>query len=165
MVFWACSAVTLGSALLAVFVGDIRRAVFALWGAGMGAGGIYLSLGFELLAVVQWIVSTLVAISFVFYSVMFGEYGVADPRPLGRRAVSAILPLIIGLAVTGVIWLGLRGLSDLPGAVAPAQGQNLGGLGSTLIEENFLSLDILALTLFLVIVGAGVIARPEVMDE
>ena len=60
-VFWICSALAVTAAAFAAFVRDLRRAVLALWIASLAVGGVYLSLNAELLAVVQWIASTLVA--------------------------------------------------------------------------------------------------------
>ena len=38
-------------------------------------------------------------------------------------------------------------------------------LGKSLVQDHLLSLEILALTLFVVVIGSGVVARPEVKDE
>ncbi|MGZ3698551.1 MAG: hypothetical protein ACXWP5_10475, partial [Bdellovibrionota bacterium] len=78
MMMWVFVGVTLSACATATLVGNIRRAALALWVASLGVGGIYLTMGAELLAVIQWVVSTLVAISFVFFSVMFGEYHQKD---------------------------------------------------------------------------------------
>lgn len=171
MIFWICCALVLGGAAMACFVGDLRRAVLALWVCSLGVGGLYLFMGAELLAIIQWIVSTLISIAFVFYAVMFGEYGVNDRRPLPRRIIDAIQPVALGLAFTAVIWLGgghLSGVVAEAGASFPhapdgssMAGQDLAVLGKALAEDHLLSLEILALTLFLVIVGSGVVARPE----
>ena len=104
------------------------------------------------------------AISFIFYTVMFGEYGSPDPRPWSKKALSAVMPLLLGLSFAAVVWLGAR---ELPGMTleAPyqAQGNNqdVEALGKTLAGDHILSLQILGLMLFLVIVGSGVVARPE----
>lgn len=167
MTFWICAGISLAAAAAATFVGDIRRAILALWVAGLGVGGLYLSLGAELLAVIQWIVSTLVSISFVFYAVMFGEYGVPDRRTISEKAVSCLSSLGLGAAFAGVIVLGGRDLPGMMGAellVRPVANPGVMTLGRALADDYFLSLEILALTLFLVIVGSGVVARPEVRD-
>jgi NADH:ubiquinone oxidoreductase subunit 6 (subunit J) len=162
VIFWICGIICLGAATLAAFLGDIRRSTLALWIAGLGVGGVYLALGAELLAIVQWIVSTVVAISFIFYSVMFGEYGVADDRPASRRALAAVMPLLLGLGFTFVIWLGTQ---DLSAPEPVSGGADLAKLGRVLIGEQFLSLQVLGLMLFLLVVGSGVIARPEKKEE
>lgn len=161
-VILGCSAVTLVSAVIAVFVGDMRRSILALWVAGLGAGGLFLSLGAELLAMIQWIVSTLMTVSFIFYAVMFGEYGKGDDRPLAKRALSAALPILLGGAFAGVVFVGA---SRIPGALewgvpAPAINTDLAAVGQSLVTDHLLSLELMALALFLILIGAGVVARP-----
>src|SRR5262245_19689582 len=117
------AAVALAAALAATFVGDVRKAILALWIAGIGVGGLYLSIGAELLAVVQWVISTLVAIAFIFYGVMYGELGAPDSRPIGKRLTEAVLPVLIGGSFAGVVWLGMRALQTAPRAVAEGASQ------------------------------------------
>jgi NADH:ubiquinone oxidoreductase subunit 6 (subunit J) len=161
---WIFAGITLGAVLTATFVGDIRRAVLSLWVAGLGIGAIYLTLGAEVLAVVQWIVSTLVAISFVFFSVMFGEYGPGEEFKVDRRLIKTGLGVLLGLAFAWVIWFGGGHFPDelLPQA---GEGTDIAALGKVLTGQHLLSLEVLALTLFLVLVGGGVIARPDPQED
>ena len=157
---WVFAAITLLAVAVATFVGDVRRAVLALWVASLGVGAIYLTLGAELLAIIQWIVSTLVAISFIFFAVMFGEYGIEGGDAVKKRLLKTGLGLVLGGAFTWVIYVGATHFSDdLLGHVT--EGTDLFAIGKTLVTEHLLSLEVLALTLFLVLVGGGVIARPE----
>ena len=110
-VCWAFAGLTLAAVLVATFVGDIRRAVLALWVAGLGVGAVYLTLGAEVLAVVQWIVSTLVAISFIFFSAMFGEYGPGEGLKLDGRMLKSALGVLAG---AGFAWAIRVGGVDLP---------------------------------------------------
>src|SRR5688500_17716981 len=93
MMGWIFAGVTLAAALMATFVGHMRRAILALWVAGLGVGGMYLTVGAEFLAIIQWIVSTLVTISFVFFAVMFGEYN----SPSSPRGKDGILLTLLSL--------------------------------------------------------------------
>ena len=175
LVYWICSAIALGAALTATFMSSIRFAILSLWVCGLAVGGIFLSQGAELLAITQWIVSTLGALCFIFYSVMLGEYHSEGTTPFKRKLVSGILPTLAGLGFSGVIWLGSHSLSSAnAGANAlalnmapptPENAHNLTTIGKSLIDKQFLSLQILGLTLFLVVVGAGVIARPEMKEK
>lgn len=159
-VCWIFAGITLGAVIAATFVGDIRRAVLSLWVAGLGIGAIYLTLGAEVLAVVQWIVSTLVAISFVFFSAMFGEYGPGDGFKIDRHLIKTGLGVLVGAAFAWVIWFGA---SSLPAEqlVQPMEGTDISAVGKALTGQHLLSLEVLAMTLFLVLVGGGVIARPD----
>jgi NADH:ubiquinone oxidoreductase subunit 6 (subunit J) len=167
MSFWICSAVAVGAAIAAAAFSDLRRAVLALWVTGLGVGGIYLSLGAELLAVVQWSVSTIAAISFFFYATLFGELGVADDRPARQRALACVLPGAAGLAFAVVVVVSAQRLlgwtiSDLVEAAQPAENQTLARMGRRLVEGHLPALQVLGFLLFLVVIGAGALARPEV---
>ncbi len=176
MIFWICALLALGSALSACLVLDMRRAILSLWLCSLGVGGLYLAMGAETLAVVQWIVSTLIAIAFIFYAVMFGEYSTrenesAPAESFSRRALQVAMPALLGVAFTATIWLGAAHLPNTQvvefGPVPQMDGadiinnQNVAVLGQSLAENHLLSLEILGLTLFLVVVGGGVVARPE----
>jgi NADH:ubiquinone oxidoreductase subunit 6 (subunit J) len=157
--------ITLSAVLMATFVNHTRRAILALWVAGLGVGAMYLTVGAEFLAIIQWIVSTLVTISFVFFAVMFGEYNPPVAVESERNnTLLTVLSVVLGGAFAAVIWLGSESLPEGP-LMAPAQGSDLGVVGRTLTQDHLLSLEVLALTLFLVLVGGGVIARSEGGDS
>jgi len=150
--------------VLATFLSDLRRAALALWVSGLAIGGLYLALGAEVLAIVQWILSTLGTMSFLFHSVMFGEYGTQAAPARGRGWISAIGPLLAGGAFGWIVLLGFGQFSEKMNLgfwaeAVPIQG--LAEMGSSLSGKHLLSVEILGLTLFLVIVGVGVIARAE----
>ena len=111
-VSWVFAVITLAAVFVAAFAGDIRRATLSLWVAGLAVGAVYLTLGAEVLAIVQWIVSTLVAVSFVFFSAMFGEYGSGERIKLDRRLVKIALGGLAGLAFAWVVALGTGALPD-----------------------------------------------------
>lgn len=167
-IFWASATVTLGSAAFAALAGDIRKAALALWLAGLGSGGLFLSLGAELLAILQWVVSTLVAVSFIFYAVLFGEYGqggkgaeTAADAPAFKTYSSAVL---LGAGFCAVIGLAGSEIS-VPHDALGSKAGDLAVIGAAVSEDYLLALEIFALTLFLVIVGAGVVARPDVGEK
>ncbi|MEO5969544.1 MAG: NADH-quinone oxidoreductase subunit J [Bdellovibrionia bacterium] len=160
MMGWVFAGITLSAVLMATFVSHVRQAILALWVAGLGVGAMYLTVGAEFLAIIQWIVSTVVTISFVFFSVMFGEYNPPKPAAKGENILMVVLSLLLGAAFAAVIWLGSGGLPE--SALVPAGAvTDLALVGRKLTQENLLSLEVLALTLFLVLVGGGVIARSE----
>lgn len=167
MISWIFSAIALGGALTATVVQGMRRATLALWITGLAMGCLFLTMGAETLAILQWIISTLVAIALFFFAVMFGEYEsekcehVPFYKTLNRKMVaSGIIATVVGLAFAAIIYLGA---SDFPVSQtpAPAQGNDLASLGKVMVENHILTLEVLALTLFLVLVGGGVVARPE----
>ena len=161
---WIFAGITVAAALIATFGQNMRSAVLALWVAGLGVGGIYLTIGAEFLAIVQWIVSTLLTITFVFFAVMFGEYHSAQIQRTKQEWVLVLLSTLSGIGFSFVIWLGSKELSFDP-SILKNNGIELKVLGQILIEKNFISLEVLALTLFLVLVGGGVVARFERSDS
>lgn len=164
------SGITLSAGFMAMFVGNMRHAILALWVAGLGVGAVYLTLGAELLAIVQWIVSTVVTISFVFFAVMFGEYN--DPstteinkkRRKGTTLLLTLLSLVLGAGFAVVIRRVSKDIPHTATTSAISQG-DLRVIGRLLTQENLLSLEVLALTLFLVLVGGGVVTRLEGEDR
>jgi NADH:ubiquinone oxidoreductase subunit 6 (subunit J) len=157
--------ITLFAVLMATFVNHTRRAILSLWVAGLGVGAMYLTVGAEFLAIIQWIVSTLVTISFVFFAVMFGEYNPSEVKEVKKNdLLLTILSLILGSSFAAVIWLGAGALPEEP-MILPVQKSDLGVVGRTLTQDHLLSLEVLALTLFLVLVGGGVVARSEGNDS
>jgi NADH:ubiquinone oxidoreductase subunit 6 (subunit J) len=156
-------ALTIASAVAATFLLDIRRAALSLWMTGLLIGGLYLALGAEVLAIIQWIISTLGVMCFLFHAVMFGEY--ANPQPLSwaDRISRAVGPLLAGGAIASIVYLGFSSLRGVDEAVAAQnfQLQSLEQVGKELVEKHLLSVEVLSLTLFLVVVGVGVVARAE----
>jgi NADH:ubiquinone oxidoreductase subunit 6 (subunit J) len=167
MISWIFSAIALGAALTATVVQGMRQAILSLWIAGLAMGCIFLTVGAETLAVLQWIISTLVAIALFFFAVMFGEYESEQREKRSLRQmfnrkliVSTLIATTIGAAFAAIIYLGS---ADLPGdqIPAPAPGNDLASLGKVMVENHIITLEVLALTLFLILVGGGVVARPE----
>ncbi|MGZ3698750.1 MAG: NADH-quinone oxidoreductase subunit J, partial [Bdellovibrionota bacterium] len=87
-----------------------------------------------------------------------------DKRPLREKILPTAMAFAVGIAFFWMIWLGVSGLPE-GAATVPAEGNDLLSIGKALTEEHMLSLEVLALTLFLVLIGAGVIARPEASDR
>lgn len=165
MIGWVFAAITLSAVLMATFVNHMRRAILALWVAGLGVGAMYLTVGAEFLAIIQWIISTLVTISFVFFSVMFGEYNAPKEKEQKKnRWILTVLSLFLGAGFAAIIWLGAGNLPEA-GLIEPAQPSDLNLVGKVLTQDNLLSLEVLALTLFLVLVGGGVVSRSEGGDQ
>ena len=77
--------------------------------------------------------------------------------------VAFALAAIIGLAFLAVIRMGT---ADLPeGSLAiPTEGSDLLALGHILTSHHLLSLEVFAATILLILVGGGVIARPEPLE-
>jgi len=163
--------VTLISAVVAAFSNRIRRAGIALWLAGMGSGGLFLALGAEYLGVLQWLVTTITAIGFGLFSVLFGDF--PSQKNLGgsfRNKILIGLAGFLGVAFcAGVLYatqsLGLdipwRGEAGQFGLVSAFNQGSLEDLGKKITETHFLSVELLGILLSIALLGAGLIARPE----
>lgn len=163
MMSWIFAGIALVAVLLATFLRQMKGAILALWVAGLGVGAMYLNIGAELLAIIQWIISTLVTISFVFFAVMFGEYNTVEPKANRSRLLMTLMGVLLGAGFALTVWLGTSSLST---NLLSEIGQNvaksdLNLIGQTLTQENLLSVEVMGLTLFLVLVGGGVVARAE----
>ncbi|OFZ79916.1 MAG: hypothetical protein A2583_06545 [Bdellovibrionales bacterium RIFOXYD1_FULL_53_11] len=169
MIFWMCGGVAMAAALLAMFAPGMRLVAMALWCVGAAVAGIFLVLGAEFLAIIQVIISTMVALSHVFYSSTFGEYEKEDTRTPGNRVVSLILPAAAGAGLSASLWFGLRQLPGMDAMMMPEGAlkadQSLARIGKALAEDHSLGLEVLAVSLFVVIIGAGVAGRREVKDK
>jgi NADH:ubiquinone oxidoreductase subunit 6 (subunit J) len=170
---WVFALVTVAASLFAAFAPSFKRMILSLWIAGLGVGAFYLTLGSEFLAIIQWIVSTVVAMSFLFFSVTFGETDAAENVPLRERLLPIASGALIGIAFVAVVSLGyykgeFREVAPSASAgegPADGAGADLLAIGRSLTRDHLLSLELLAATLFVVLVGGHVIARPGSSSE
>jgi NADH:ubiquinone oxidoreductase subunit 6 (subunit J) len=154
----ALSALVTVSALVAALSKDTRHVVLGLWVCGMSMGGIFLSFGAEVLAMAQWIVATLGGVSLLMASSMCGELG---KKVASRRATFDLLQaIIVGVGMTAVFGVALFRFQPEMNTL-PQSGQDLQALGQLLTEKHSISLNLLAVTLLLVLVGGGVLSRAE----
>ncbi|MDR3607471.1 MAG: NADH-quinone oxidoreductase subunit J [Oligoflexia bacterium] len=167
MIISAFVLIILGAAVVAVLAQNMRTSALALWVASLGVGTIYLTVGAETLAVIQWIVSTLVAISFTFFAAMFDgkeSFSLGQGAGRGRRISMLALAAVVGLCFVALVYFGWASTPTGP-MEAPLKNNDLLALGQLMTEKHLLSLETLGVTLFVVLVGGGVIARPEAADE
>lgn len=156
------------AAVLTAILPSARHAVFALWVCASGLATLYWLLGFEMLALVQWLIATSGAVVLTYSVSVFG-----DVRPALRAAPTRWHWLrrgVIGaLGMSGVlagvavgVSVGVHELKQGAGGqtVQVSPGRLL-ELASVFSEQDFLAAQTLGLFLVLTAVGAGVIARPE----
>ncbi len=148
MMVWVFSVIILASALSAVLATNVRTSALALWLTSLAVGGVYLTVG--------------IAISFSFFSAMFDEQEGFHLESRKRIAFLS-LALLVGATFVAIVFLGWFSHPaesfGIPGV--GAGGNDILALGRTLTEKHLLSLEVLAVTLFVVLIGGGVIARPE----
>lgn len=160
------SALTIFSAALAIFFSDSRKVIASAWVAGMSLGAVFLAYGAEFLAVVQWVVTTLSAISLLVFATMYGEYGAEDPRTARARVFDALPALVIGGAFSAMIFLAVHAIPETASTlVGPSPALDLVGMGHALGEHHLVALELLGFMLLAVVVGAGVVSRAEKDSE
>lgn len=152
---WTFGAAALILAIFACLCRDLSRGLLALWGVGLAMGAVYLSVGAEALALVQWVVSTAAALSSAFFVVMFERPG----APTRESRIRLVLGALLGLGLCLVTGLAVSGLPSPSAAEARGSADDLAGLGRFLAENQLLSAEILGLTLLFALVGGGVVAR------
>lgn len=151
-IFIYCNLIAVASAISAAISRDIRQAALSLWICGLAVGGCFLCFNAEFLAIVQWIVSTLVASAFIFYSVLLGN---RDPKP------ELIIYGMAGFLGGVFVYLNYIIVRDFGPISISGSRPNLAEIGSVLISQHLLPLEMVSLLLFLVIIGAGALSRPE----
>lgn len=151
------SALTVLAAVGAVILSDMRKVIVASWVASMSAGALFLSYGAEYLAIVQWLVGTLVAISFLVYASLFGGYASVDARSKREKIFDGIPAAVIGLSFFAIVTVAALGKD----VVAEGSAADLAAMGQSLTSKHVISLELIAFLLLAVLVGAGVIGRAE----
>src|SRR6185437_7619251 len=95
----------LGAATIATISQDLRYSILCMWIAGLGIGAIFLTVDAEFLGIIQWIISTLVAISFILFAVMFGDFGSGESRKTRTNYLMTFCSIVLGLGFSALIWL------------------------------------------------------------
>lgn len=152
-VYWFCSGGAIFFGFLAAYSRNTRRGAICLWACSLFVGGLFLSIGAELLGVIQWIVGTLISLVFIFYSALFGVW------EKKKNMIQFTIVSALGVGFVFSIWVGLSQISYIFDFSGTKKG--LIDLGKILVQNHLLPLELLALTLFIAIVGSGVVSRPD----
>ena len=167
MMIWVFGIATIIAAGVAATLENTRRSILFLWLAAMLLGCLFLSCECELLAVVQWIVSTAVCLSLMHFSTLLGEYSISWKDEFREKTKLKLIPLLsvpIALGFGLLIAFGEKDLGSakfLPASLEAVEAVDLHALGRIMVDRHLLSIEVLALTLLAVIIGGGVIARQE----
>jgi NADH-quinone oxidoreductase subunit J len=161
MIVWVFGAAALLSGTIAASLENTRRSILFLWSTGMLCGGMFLCFNCELLAVVQWIVSTAVCLSLLHFSTLLGEYTLGWKAELKEKAKLKLIPLLsLPIAAGFAVLIGRGSLGEGQSLPAPAL-VDLHSLGQAMSSHYMLPIEVLGLTILITVVGGGVIARQE----
>jgi len=152
-IFWIFGVFALISAVLASFSSNYKLAGLAIWICSFAMGSAYITLGAEFLGFMQWIVGTVVAASFLFYSIVFGfeEQKLKWTSVLAAGVLSALMVFYVQ-----------QGIQGMPMVHVDAQGsEGLSGLGEAMLSRHFLAYLVSSVIMLLAIMGAGVTSRVD----
>lgn len=173
MTFWIFGSVAVLGAGVAVVSKDFSKVVLSLWITGIATGCVFQSLGAEVLAVLQWVAATLVALALLVFSLLFGEAKNAQTSgKFTREAIVAAIragkwvpasaAVLAGLGFALVLVLASPEVSlHAGGQVAAEAGNDLAAVGAHVADHHMLSFEVLAFALLAAVVGGGAVARPD----
>ena len=158
MMVMICGALAFGFGFAAAVVTRLRVALVCLWGASLCVSGLFLGMGAEFLALALALLSTLVATVLVFHTELFGR------RERVPNWLVALVAFLLGDVFVVIVWASVQ---DVAGGWTIEDGPRatLSDIGLSIVNEQFLSAQLMAIILLTVIVGLGVISRPEVKKE
>lgn len=142
----------IGFATLAVVSVRVIYCGIALWLCGITLGAIYLHMGAEFLAIVQWLLSTLLCMALVFHAILLGDQ---DELPSGPQWF-VVLPLTTALFVV----IGWVAYSSVLGSV-PLQWNYYGlmDFGKKLVSDYFLTVVVAGLGALIALIAIGSLER------
>jgi NADH:ubiquinone oxidoreductase subunit 6 (subunit J) len=147
-----------GGALLSVGTRVPKRMAWGFSFCGISVGAVYLSLGFETLAFVQWFLTFILSLAFSVYSYLF----VDEPKETSWKVImrDQVIPGALVLLLSVIVTLGahtaILAFSDFQ------RMEGVAAFGRRLIQEHLFAILLMGVILFLCIVGVGVLGRPEV---
>lgn len=150
-----------GLGLVAAVATQLRVALVCLWGASLCVAGIFLGLGAEFLALCLALLSTILAMVLVFHTELFGR------RERIPNWLIAVVAFLLGDAFVVIVWAcvhpvaGGVGMGQDGAALQDTATVSLASLGQTLVHDHILSVELMAIILLSVVVGLGVVSRPE----
>ena len=156
VLFGVFSLIALGTACGVALSSSRRATALLLWSTGMAVGAVYLVAGAEFLAVLQWLLAILIGLIVVFYSVLF-EKPDARPRGWAEWSYVGVFLLVFAALLSSEILGGFNPFSAIEGS----QSVDLHAIGRELVYRHTLAIEVLAVTVFLSVVGVGVISRAE----
>ncbi len=145
---------------------SIRVVILSLWLVGLVVGAIYSSIGAEVLGFMQLAAATLTSVSFYFFSMIFGGEIESNEKEGVNHVFKQVLILIFSSFYSLILGFGFH---SIVGKQAPVNFQfskvEMNLLGEKLINEYVISFELIVVTFFLILIGGGVLARPEKVDE
>jgi len=156
LTFIVSSAVSVFFAVMACAGLSSKRTICFLWLCGLGVGGIFLSLGAEFLALVQWMTATLLLMVMSYLSMLLKD-GETQTKRMKRTRVFVTLGGVVTVAVIASIDVGTLS------AFGPNTELEKGGIMSVaqlLVGKYAVTFGVFCVLVFVSIVGIGTNFRP-----
>src|SRR5437588_12104457 len=160
-VFYLLAALTVGSSMIVAFSRNIVYSTFALLGAFMGVGGLYILLAADFVAMVQLLVYVGGILVLTIFAVMLTQ-GIADVT-VSNRAVGLAPALGIVAIAGGVMAYAIQRTHwHVAAAVTPSP--TTYGIGNAFLGDYVLPFEVASLVLLAALIGAIVISRHEARE-
>jgi NAD(P)H-quinone oxidoreductase subunit 6 len=160
-IFYALTALTVGSALMVAFSRNIVYSTFALLGAFMGVVGIYILLAADFVAMVQLLVYVGGILVLTIFAVMLTA-GIADVTVSNRAVGTGSAIVTVGIATSVMLyavmrtpWHQVTNVTALPTTY---------GIGNAFLGDYVLPFEVASLVLLAALIGAIVISRHEAKE-
>jgi len=154
VVFGAAMALALTGAAAAALLPRARHGIVGLAASMLGVAGICLSLGYDFLAVMIAVVLGAVVPTIMLAALLLAPLPVPDAQAGRRRATAVSVLMVLGFVALG--WL----LTRAPWPPAGGARQNsVAWLGSRLLTDHLLTLDLVAALLGLAALSATALLR------
>jgi len=160
-VFYLIVAVTLGSAMIVAFSGNIIYSAFSLLGTFMGVAGLYVFLGADFVAAVQALIYVGGILVLILFAVML-THRITDVQITNRAAgripaliAVGILIVILAQAVRETPWAKVKDFVYQPTTKK---------IGELFLDQYLLPFELASLVLLAAMIGAVVLSRKEIKE-
>lgn len=146
-----CQLLSVFAALGVLFSERTKTSALFMWFAGLFSGVVFMYWGFEFLALLHWVLSTMSAGVFLLCAITFGESkNKTSPKDLFIKIACLFLlsAVILGLHYD----LGF----NMDFITSPNQELSLNQMGGAALEDYFIVVSIISVTAFLIIMGITV---------
>lgn len=176
MIQWTLALLTVCLAVGSAADRGVKRTLLFFWGTGMTLGALYLSLNAEVLAVLQWTLSTSMTGGLVFFALIFGEKEATGGKKTLQEQAKIFLSILLAGVFCGFLAiaffearthevLALPRMGNWSSQSSHPQEGGLVSLGKQLSENNGVSLFVLAVSVLISLIGAGIISRADTESE
>ena len=154
--FWILAAITVGSALMVVFVRNLVHAVVFLVVSFVGVAGLYITLSADFIAVTQVLIYAGAISVLLLFAIVLTPRGSRDNAESFLRLPAVLVALLVGTTL-GYVALD----TDWTIANRAGFGETASVIGEALLGKYVLPFEVASVLLLVAMLGAIVIVRPD----